>query len=61
MSEAEIKELIDKLNAGLLEAQKQMLKEKALHDQDIVVADAEGGVLHIPAKQVPEAHPELRE
>lgn len=60
MSEQEIKEFVAKLNEGLLEAHKKMLKEKALHDQDIVVDDGNGGILHIPAKQVLEQHPELK-
>lgn len=52
MSDKEIKEFIEKLDAGLKLAEKQMLQEKALHDETVVVYSEEGGIQHIPAKQI---------
>lgn len=52
MSEREIEDFINKVDAGLAEAQHNMLVEKALHNQNVVIADEQGNVLHIPAKQL---------
>lgn len=60
MSEKEVEEFLQTVEKGLLESQQIMLKEKALHDQCVVVSDGHGGVLHIPAKEVLRQYPELR-
>lgn len=52
MSEREIEDFISKVDAGLAEAQHNMLVEKALHNQCVVIADEQGNVLHIPAKDL---------
>ncbi|MBQ4432695.1 MAG: hypothetical protein IJP65_01860 [Bacteroidales bacterium] len=52
MSEKELQEFQDKLDKGLLLAEKQMLEEKALHGQSVVVMNDEGKIDHIPASQV---------
>ena len=52
MSEKEFKEFQDKLDKGLLLAEKRMLEEKALHGQSVVVINDDGKIIHIPASQV---------
>lgn len=52
MSEREIEDFINKVDAGLAEAQHNMLVEKALHNQCVVIADEQGNVLHVPAKEL---------
>ncbi len=52
MSESDIEIFLKKVDAGLAEAQHNMLVEKALHDRSVVVVDAQGNVVHIPAKQL---------
>lgn len=59
MSEKEVEDFLQTVEKGLLESQQIMLKEKALHDQCVVVADGHGGVVRIPAKEVLHLHPEL--
>ncbi len=56
MSEKEILELQDKIDEGLLMAEKRMLQEKALHDECVIVQDPDGEIQHIPAKQVIAEH-----
>lgn len=60
MSEREVEEFLQKVEQGLLESQQIMLKEKALHDECVVVSDGHGGVLHVPAAEVLRQHPELQ-
>lgn len=60
MNEEYAEEFLRKVEAGLLESQQLMLKEKALHDQDVIVTDGEGRIVRIPAKEVLRTHPELR-
>lgn len=60
MSEQEIEEFLARLEEGLLESQKIMLKEKALHDESVVVMDDDDKIVSIPAKEVLRTHPELR-
>gem|GEM_PF-3474472 len=50
-------ELISK---GLTLSMKRMLHEKALHDEDVVMTDAQKNVIRVPAKQLLEQHPEYR-
>lgn len=52
MTELEIEEFAQKVERGILEAQHNMLVEKALHNQSVVVTDGKGGVLKIPAKDL---------
>lgn len=52
MSEEEFQEFQDKLDKGLLLAEKRMLEEKALHGQSVVVMNDDGKIIHIPASQV---------
>ncbi len=52
MSEGEIESFLDKVDAGLAEAQQNMLVEKALHNRSIVIADEQGHVVHVSAKQL---------
>lgn len=56
MSEKEIMELQDKIDEGLLLAEKRMLQEKALHDESVIVQNSDGVIQHIPAKQVIAEH-----
>ncbi len=44
--------LTEKIERGIRIAQKRMLEEKALHNRDVVVADANGVIRHIPAKEI---------
>jgi hypothetical protein len=52
MSNKEIKDFTRKLEKGLQIAEKRMLEEKALHDETVVVSNAEGQIEYIPAKEV---------
>ncbi len=52
MSDKEFQDLDRKLDAGLRLAHKRMLEEKALHDETVVVSNAEGQIEYIPAKEV---------
>lgn len=56
MSEKEILELQEKIDEGLLMAEKRMLQEKALHDECVIVQNSDGVKQHIPAKQVIAEH-----
>lgn len=52
MSDKEIKEFIDKLDAGLKLAEERMLKEKSLKGENVVVYTEGEGIQHIPASQI---------
>lgn len=52
MSEKEVKEFMEKLDAGLQLAEKRMLQEKAARNESVVVYTEESGIQHIPARQV---------
>ncbi|WP_278691594.1 ribosome recycling factor [Leyella stercorea] len=52
MSEAYIEDFLQKVESGLMEAQKHMLEEKALHNSSVVVSDGNGCVLEIPARKI---------
>lgn len=52
MSEIEIADFISKVENGLTEAQHNMLVEKALHNQNVVISDGDGGVVYVSAKQL---------
>lgn len=48
------------LNAALLKSRKIMLQEKALHNEEVVVSDGNGGCKYINARQFLATHPEFR-
>jgi hypothetical protein len=52
MSNKEIQEFNEKLRRGLELAEKRMLQEKALRNQDVVVCGDDNVIRRIPAKQV---------
>lgn len=52
MSNKEIQEFNEKLRQGLEIAEKRMLQEKALKNEDVVVCGEDNVIRHIPAKQV---------
>lgn len=52
MSDKEYLSFSQKLDEGLLLAEKRMLHEKALRGEDVVVCDSENNIKRIPAKQV---------
>ena len=52
MSNKEIQEFNEKLRHGLESAEKRMLQEKALKNEDVVVCGEDNVIRHIPAKQV---------
>ena len=52
MSDKDVKEFIEKLNAGLKLAEKRMLQEKSQRDETIVVYTEEKGIQRISARQI---------
>lgn len=52
MSNNEIKELAEKLDAGLKLAEKRMLHEKSLRGETVVVYSEEKGIEYIAASQI---------
>ena len=52
MSDKDYIEFSQKLDEGLLLAEKRMLQEKALRDECVVVCDKDNNIQYIPAKQV---------
>ncbi len=52
MSDKEYQNLNRKLDAGLQLAHQRMLEEKALHNETVVVSNAEGKIEYISAKEV---------
>ncbi len=52
MSDKEVKEFMDKLDAGLKLAEERMLQEKSLRGETVVVYIEDKGIQHIPASQV---------
>ncbi|MBR1410898.1 MAG: hypothetical protein IJ580_07360 [Prevotella sp.] len=52
MSNKEVQELAEKLKDDLELAEQQMLEEKALRGQDVIVCDANNNIQRIPAKQL---------
>ena len=51
MSDKEVKEFINLLNAGLKLAEERMLQEKSLRGENVVIYTEEKGIQHIPASQ----------
>ncbi len=52
MSNKEVQDFTRKLEAGLQLAEKRMLEEKALHDENIVVSKEAGKIEYISAREV---------
>lgn len=52
MSERDVEDFLSRVDAGLAEAQHNMLVEKALHNQNVVIADEQGKVQYVPAKEL---------
>lgn len=52
MTEIEAEDFIRKVENGLKEAQYNMLKEKALHDDYVIISSHAGEVQRIPAKSL---------
>ena len=52
MSDKEVKDFIEKIDAGLKLAEKRMLQEKALRNENVVVYTEKQGIQHIPARQI---------
>lgn len=50
MSDKDIIEFGEKLQMGLALAERRMLEEKALRNQDIIVCDNDGTIQRIPAR-----------
>lgn len=52
MSERDIENFLSRVDAGLAEAQHNMLVEKALRNQSVVIADEQGKVQYVLAKEL---------
>lgn len=52
MSDKEVKEFMNLLDAGLKLAEERMLQEKSLRGENIVFYTEEKGIQHIPASQI---------
>lgn len=49
-----------KLEQGIFLARKRMLHEKALRNQDVIIADSNGNILRVPAKEIIASHKEFQ-
>ena len=52
MSNKEVQALAEKIRVGLDIAEREMLEEKALRGQDVVICDDNNNIQRIPASQV---------
>ncbi len=52
MSDKEVKEFMNLLDAGLKLAEERMLQEKSLRGENVVIYTEEKGIQHIPASQI---------
>lgn len=52
MSNKEVQALAERIKEGLEIAEREMLEEKALRGQDVVVCDDNNNILRIPASQL---------
>ncbi len=52
MLNKEVQDFNEKLRKGLELAEKRMLQEKALRNQNVVICDADDNIRYVPAKQV---------
>lgn len=60
MSDKELEVYIDAIEEGLKESHKKLLHDYALHNDSLIVGDGNGNVVHVPAREILERHPELR-
>ena len=60
MSEKELEILRNKVRAGLLEAERNMLHEKAARGEMCVYQDDNGRIYHVAAKDVIAANPRFQ-
>ena len=60
MSEKELEILRNKVRAGLLEAERTMLHEKAARGETCVYQDDNGRIYHVAAKDVIAANPRFQ-
>ena len=60
MSEKELEILRNKVRAGLLEAERNMLHEKAAKGETCVYQDDNGRIYHVAAKDVIAANPRFQ-
>ena len=51
MSDSEVKEFMDKLDAGLKLAEQRMLKEKSLRGEPLIIYTEENGIQHVSPQQ----------
>ena len=51
MSDKEVKEFMDKLDAGLKLAEQRMLKEKSLRGESLIIYTEEHGIQHVSPQQ----------
>lgn len=56
----DISKVSEALTASIIKSRKIMLREKALHNENVVVGDGNGGVMYINAREFLETHPEFR-
>ena len=56
MSDKEVNEQIEKINAGLKLAEERMQKEKSLRDETIVVYIENDGIHRVPVSQILEQY-----
>ena len=52
MSDKEVKEFMNLLDAGLKLAEERMLQEKSLRGENVVIYTEGKGIEHIPASQI---------
>ena len=60
MSEKELEIFRNKVRAGLLEAERNMLHEKAVRGETCVYQDDNGRIYHVAAKDVIAANPRFQ-
>jgi len=58
--QVQISEMGEKLRQGVVLARKKMLKELALHGENVVVADDNGKIMTIPAAEIIAKHKEYQ-
>lgn len=51
MSDKEVKEFMDKLDAGLKLAEQRMLQEKFLRGEPLIIYTEENGIQHVSPQQ----------
>ncbi len=60
MSEQDLELYLKRIDEGLSESGKKLLKEYALRDEALVESDENGNVVCVPARDILAEHPELR-